>query len=155
MQAKITNGQVDTFPYSVGALRRDNPNTSFPKVLSHELLEEYGIVDVTEEYPPLFDAASQRLERDTQPFLSDGYWQVGWHVVELSENEVHDNNWRVEEDNRNLRNLLLTQSDWTQVEDAPVNKEDWALYRQELRDLTYSEQWPHIDESSWPVEPLR
>ena len=33
------------------------------------------------------------------------------------------------------RNRELNLSDWTQVEDAPVNKETWAQYRQALRDL--------------------
>ena len=36
---------------------------------------------------------------------------------------------------RYFRNLLLQASDWTQVADAPVNKQAWAEYRQALRDL--------------------
>lgn len=36
---------------------------------------------------------------------------------------------------RAVRNQLLSESDWTQLPDAPVNKEAWALYRQSLRDL--------------------
>ena len=39
---------------------------------------------------------------------------------------------------RNKRNELLTQSDWTQVNDCPLSdskKQEWATYRQELRDL--------------------
>ncbi len=36
------------------------------------------------------------------------------------------------------RNELLKESDWTQVNDAPLadsKKQEWATYRQELRDL--------------------
>jgi hypothetical protein len=33
------------------------------------------------------------------------------------------------------RDDQLRASDWTQVEDAPVDKEAWANYRQALRDL--------------------
>jgi hypothetical protein len=33
------------------------------------------------------------------------------------------------------RNALLNQSDWTQVQDSPVDKAAWAIYRQALRDL--------------------
>ena len=33
------------------------------------------------------------------------------------------------------RNAELAATDWTQVEDAPVNKIAWAEYRQALRDL--------------------
>lgn len=33
------------------------------------------------------------------------------------------------------RNRLLAESDWTQLPDAPVNRQAWAQYRQALRDL--------------------
>ena len=33
------------------------------------------------------------------------------------------------------RDRLLKESDWTQVADAPVNREAWATYRQALRDF--------------------
>ena len=36
---------------------------------------------------------------------------------------------------RNWRNSQLKASDWTQVLDAPINKDAWAEYRQQLRDL--------------------
>ena len=46
MFAKITNGAVDKFPYTVGQLRHDNPNTSFPKQISEETMLEFGMVPV-------------------------------------------------------------------------------------------------------------
>jgi len=33
------------------------------------------------------------------------------------------------------RNRLLAESDWTQLEDAPVDRQAWAAYRQALRDF--------------------
>lgn len=36
---------------------------------------------------------------------------------------------------RNIRNGLLAASDWTQVADAPVDRQAWADYRQALRDF--------------------
>lgn len=33
------------------------------------------------------------------------------------------------------RNNLLFMSDWTQINDSTADKEAWAIYRQELRDL--------------------
>ena len=36
---------------------------------------------------------------------------------------------------RAVRNDLLAQSDWTQVADAPVDRQAWATYRQALRDF--------------------
>ena len=40
---------------------------------------------------------------------------------------------------RNKRNLLLVNSDWTQMPDSPLTdaqKTEWQTYRQSLRDLT-------------------
>ena len=33
------------------------------------------------------------------------------------------------------RDRLLKESDWTQVADAPVDRQAWATYRQALRDF--------------------
>ena len=52
---------------------------------------------------------------------------------------------------RNKRNHLLSQSDWTQVADAPVDQTAWATYRQALRDITVQAGFPeNID---WPIAP--
>lgn len=45
------------------------------------------------------------------------------------------------------RNAKLAASDWTQLNDAPVDHSAWAIYRQELRDITnqpdpFNIQWP-------------
>lgn len=52
---------------------------------------------------------------------------------------------------RAQRNSLLSQSDWTQVADAPVDKAVWATYRQALRDITAQVGFPF--EVVWPVVP--
>ena len=44
---------------------------------------------------------------------------------------------------RNKRNELLKQSDWTQINDSPLSdakKQEWATYRQSLRDLPSTNQ---------------
>jgi len=43
---------------------------------------------------------------------------------------------------REERNKLLKESDWTQVLDAPVDQQAWAVYRQSLRDITLQESFP-------------
>lgn len=54
-------------------------------------------------------------------------------------------------DARKQRNELLAACDWTQVADAPVDKEAWAAYRQALRDITEQDSFPlSID---WPIKP--
>lgn len=43
---------------------------------------------------------------------------------------------------RYWRDNELKNTDWTQVEDAPVDKTAWATYRQALRDLPESNSNP-------------
>ena len=52
---------------------------------------------------------------------------------------------------RNQRDTLLTQTDWTQVADAPVDKAAWATYRQALRDVPQQIGFPTT--ITWPVKP--
>lgn len=54
------------------------------------------------------------------------------------------------------RNTLLDESDWTQMNDSPLDtagKTAWATYRQELRDLSDHANWPHLAEEDWPTKP--
>lgn len=52
---------------------------------------------------------------------------------------------------RTKRNLLLVASDWTQVEDAPIDKELWKNYRKALRDITTQSGFPETID--WPIKP--
>jgi len=52
---------------------------------------------------------------------------------------------------RQSRDQKLKDSDWTQVADAPVNKEDWAAYRQALRNLPSAEGFPWT--VTFPTQP--
>ena len=51
----------------------------------------------------------------------------------LDPEEVPDKWWA--ERMRLHRDRLLKESDWTQVDDAPVDRQAWAEYRQALRDF--------------------
>jgi len=55
---------------------------------------------------------------------------------------------------RSQRNMLLAQSDWTQLPDSRLSSEEaelWAEYRQALRDVPQQEGFP--DSVLWPVSP--
>jgi len=52
---------------------------------------------------------------------------------------------------RNKRNQLLAETDWTQVADATVDKAAWATYRQALRDVPAQSGFPNT--ITWPTEP--
>ena len=58
---------------------------------------------------------------------------------------------------RDKRNDKLIASDWTQMSDSPLSeskKQEWATYRQQLRDLPVSytdeNEWSDI---VWPTKP--
>ena len=153
MLVKITNGNVDTYPYSVGQLRRDNPNTSFPKKIPSDMLESYGVMPVAYTDMPSVDDRTHKVEQEATPTLVDGSWTIGWTTSSKTSDETaeYDDNMAVS--NRDTRNNLLSQSDWTQVADAPVDATVWATYRQALRDITSRVNWPNLDEADWPVKP--
>ena len=52
---------------------------------------------------------------------------------------------------RAIRDLLLSSSDWTQVADAPVDKNAWAAYRQALRDFPAT--WTPGPSVTFPAPP--
>ena len=52
---------------------------------------------------------------------------------------------------RHHRDRLLAESDWTQVADAPVDREAWAKYRQALRDFPAT--WTTSLEADFPDTP--
>lgn len=57
---------------------------------------------------------------------------------------------------RGQRDLLLRESDWTQMPDSPLTdaqKASWATYRQSLRDLSDHENWPFLLDTDWPTKP--
>jgi hypothetical protein len=54
----------------------------------------------------------------------------------------------------NKRNLLLSESDWTQIPNNPLTEQkqqEWAVYRQELRDITSQSGYPL--NVVWPTKP--
>ena len=57
----------------------------------------------------------------------------------------------LEERMRLHRDRLLAESDWTQTNDAPVNREAWATYRQALRD--FPSTWTPSETAEFPDPP--
>lgn len=52
---------------------------------------------------------------------------------------------------RMKRDRMLSACDWTQVPDAPVDQQSWAVYRQSLRDLPANTTDPC--NPVWPTPP--
>ena len=81
---------------------------------------------------------------------------------EIAAKQAKDTAWAsgvndlIAAEHRETRNKLLTDSDWTQMNDSPLTNEvktAWATYRQELRDLSDLDAWPNLEDADWPVAP--
>lgn len=150
MYAKIKDGAVYKFPYSVGELRRDNPNTSFPKQISDEAMADFGMVAVIEKPAPEFDPQTHFAEWGPVPVNEDGTWFLLPTVRELSADQIAERDSSLAVHIRSERDALLAATDWTALSDVVMSPE-MAAYRQALRDLTSQAGFPHS--VTWPVKP--
>lgn len=150
MFAKITNGSVARFPYSVGDLRRDNPNTSFPKNISVQTMASYGMVNVVEKPSPEYDPETHFVEYGPVPVEEEGSWFLLPTVREISAEQLADRYASAAALVRSTRSMLLTETDWTGLSDVTMSPE-MAIYRQALRDITLQPGFPH--DVSWPTKP--
>jgi hypothetical protein len=85
MHIKLTKGQAEA--YSIGQLRRDNPQVSFPKEIPENLLAEYGVFPATPTESPAH-APDEVAEDAGYLQLADGEWVQAWRVRPLNEQEL-------------------------------------------------------------------
>ena len=81
MYVKLSNGAIKQYPYTLGDLRRDNPNTSFPKRVNAELLTGYGMYPVTRLPVPTYNKRTQYVQEQTTPVLNGSVWEVGYDIL--------------------------------------------------------------------------
>jgi len=154
MYAKITNGAVDQYPYTIGNLRRDNPQTSFPKRLSNELLSAWGVERVEDQEPPAYDERTQRIVREEIPTLVDSSWVLKWTVYGKTAEEIEEYDLGAASGVRAQRDKLLAETDWIVImhtEKGTNIPAAWEIYRQSLRDITSQPGFPH--NVTWPEKP--
>lgn len=147
MYAKLNNGQVETYPYTIGQLRKDHHNVSFPKVLTDDVLAQFNIVKIT---------PTERPNDHTKNFTVtiaqvNDVWVEKWVATNATQAEITERTTSKAAQVRAERNKLIADCDWTQVADSPVDKQTWATYRQALRDVPAQAGFPW--EVTWPVKP--
>lgn len=149
MYVKVNNGSAEIYPYTTGMLRKDHPNTSFPKKLPNALLAEYNMYFVdTLVSEPAFDQKTQGVQRNDLPTLKEGKWVLEWTVYEKTAEQIATDTANKAFEIRKQRDDLLAKSDWTQLPDAPLTDEkrsEWSTYRQELRDISTLEGFPYVE----------
>lgn len=152
MFVKIENGAVVQYPYTLEQMRLDNPNTSFPKSLSPQLLESFGVFDVGHEATPAFDPATQRVVTSAAPSLIDGQWMLTKTVEQQTPEQVAINTANKAAQVRAERDKKISATDWTQGKDIADNVSSaWSTYRQALRDIPAQAGFPWT--VNWPVAP--
>jgi hypothetical protein len=126
------------------------------RVLPAQLTEEWlngfaGGCDVVFEGPqPTPDNRYQSVIRQGVEEI-EGKWFTKYVLVEPDAEGKAAMDANRAEQTRLERNRLLSNCDWTQVADSPVDKAAWATYRQALRDITAQSGFPWSVE--WPTQP--
>jgi len=177
---KITNGAVARYPYSVGQLRRDNPNVSFPRNIPLEIMRRYGMRPVTTEAMPDYDPLTHKVTTATTPTrgvvrlmteedatdpiteevntdligtpIYGNDWVLTRTVVELTADEIAANDAATAASNRTKRDGLLADTDYFALTDVTMDAA-MTSYRQALRDITGHANWPNLNEADWPTKP--
>lgn len=147
--------------------RDERPNTSFPQVLTLDLLASFG-------YDPILEGPQAQVTPPYEISVRDGIEEINgqWFTRYVpgplfTDYEDADGNIITAAQQqaaycqhldqaqatqiRSARNQRLAESDWTQLGDAPVDAMLWASYRQALRDISTQQGFPwRID---WPTPP--
>lgn len=153
MYARLKDNIITKYPINIDDLREEYPSISFPSSFDQFDYSEYDIIEYVDSEFPEYNPEVERIVEGT-PLLEGDTWRQNWVTEPLSEEEkqkiLDDKIFSI----RAQRNLKLTESDWTQSNDSPLSDESklaWAQYRQELRDITSQEGYPH--NVTWPEQP--
>lgn len=139
---KVSGDNVETYPYSVAQLKKDNAGVSFPKGMSAELLESFGVYPVVMGDMPVANLTDDLVFGST-PVKEDNVWKI--QVTKTQKNALDAA--RVV---RDQRNALLQETDWMALSDITMS-EEMTTYRQLLRDITAQGGFPYS--VTWPSKP--
>lgn len=97
------------------------------------------------------DPFTQRLVQ-ADPVV-EGDWVYLVEVQDLTAEEIQSQKNVAMNKLRQDRNRLLSETDWTQLADATVDKQVWAAYRQALRDFPATVEDARLP-VTWPEYPI-
>lgn len=153
---KFRHNETGQIFNSEGEFRLAYPNVSFPTVLDQNALDFANVSVVVETIPPSA-TIYERVDFDGVQLI-DGYWTEVWSVHPKYDDPTEQANWETQclENQwsvvRDRRDLLLSQSDYTDLPNTPITEEchqQFIRYRQALREITnqsdpYNIVWPEI-----------
>ena len=145
---KATNNTVQQYPYSVGLLRKENPNTSFPKQVSAEDMAAFNVYPVTEVTPTVSD--TQKLVKVWTPTLVGGEWVLAHEAVDLTSDDIAEATAVLAANAREQRDKLLSATDFYALSDVVMTSE-MTTYRSDLRAVPAQSDFPTT--ITWPTAP--
>jgi hypothetical protein len=144
----IQNGAVSEYPVYEGDIRLRFSNVSF--ALPFEPPQGFELVK--DAVPPVYNYRKNVVEGD--PAIIEGEWTRVWVVTDATAEQIAERvnaQWQAIRTDRTRR---LADTDWTQLDDTPLAntaKQQWASYRQALRDITTQPDPFNIE---WPANPV-
>ena len=131
------------------------PNISFPKPLTSYVIDTYGLEVILQGPQPQTTPPYETVVRQGIEEIK-GKWFTKYVIGPIFNNQEEEDSYRlnidtqVSENIRSTRNNLISKSDWMGCSDF-IMSDEWRQYRQDLRDITTQEGFPHNVE--WPEEP--
>ena len=161
-----SNGELTT----ISQFKATQPNTSFPKQITTDILDSYG-------YDPVLNGAEATVTAPYGVSTRSGVEEISgqWFtkfiagpvftdttdsegaVTTAADNEAAYKagvDAEAATSVRTQRDIKLHDTDWTQVADSQLSdsaKAAFVTYRQELRDLSAASGFPHT--MTWPTKP--
>jgi hypothetical protein len=129
------NGTAETYPYSIGQLRKDNPQVSFPKNPTDELLEFYSVFPVTRTERPEYNPITQNLTEGTPTFI-EGVWTQVWITTDATPEEVKQRKAKQLSSIKQQRASAYTQESdplFFKAQREEVTLEEWSAKVEEIR----------------------
>ena len=149
MYIKANGSTLEVYPYSVFLLRKDNANTSFPKIPSVSEMAHFNMHPVTTVDEPTYNVRTQVLSQNNEPTLVSGVWTLGFTVTDRSTDELSAYDSQLAFEIREKRDALLTATDWAAMPDSPTMSSEMTAYRTALRNVPAQENFPTV---TWPTE---
>lgn len=152
MYVLIDSGELKKYPYSISALKRDNPQTSFPDKIDDTLLATFNVLPVKSVPQPNVDYTKNIVEGVPEQVANN--WVQTWTVVDATPEEIAARTEEQEQSVRQQRDYLLQTSDWVVIKSMEVDVleiQSWKTYRQALRDVPQQSGFPW--NVVWPTQP--
>jgi hypothetical protein len=151
MLIKLVDGKPEGHPVLQSNFLQLFPSISFSLPLLPADVEPhgYGIYEFSQQPEP------GRYEKviEKAPVRDDesGIWFQRWEVEDQTDEEKAESDANAARVARLTRNGKLLDTDYTQLADAPVDRQAWQIYREALRQVSEQDGFPW--DVIWPEEP--